>query len=79
MTLRLKWAFANVPAGAVVVVDLSGPGLPPQITFTLASDRTFEQDYQIRGAGAWMTKIVSIANKPPPALHSTNAATATCG
>jgi hypothetical protein len=77
-TLKLKWVIDNAPAGATVVVKLTGPGLPPQITFQLRPDGSYEQDYTVQGSGKWTSDVVTINGAPAPTLHSQNSASAAC-
>lgn len=79
-TMHAHWVLTGVPEGSKVVVDMSGPGLPAETTFTVGADGSFGKDYTIpAGPGAFTSKVVSIDGAPAPASNATNKASITCG
>jgi hypothetical protein len=77
-TLHVAWTVQGAPAGATAVVKLTGPGVPPQVTFKVGGDGTFGRDFSVPSAGTWSTEVVSIAGQAPTA-NTKNSASSTCG
>jgi hypothetical protein len=65
-TLDLSVTVLGITAGSVVVIKLSGAGLPSRLTFHANPGQPFGQDFPIRGAGVWSDEVISIAGHPPP-------------
>jgi hypothetical protein len=73
--LRLRWTIRGAASGAPVVVRMSGPRLPAQITFTIGADGSFGQDFHVGGNGIYTTTVVSIGGQSAPSANSENHAT----
>lgn len=75
-TLHLSWTLTGIAPDTVVVIHLSGRGVPASLTFRANPGAPFGQDFPISGPGTWSTTIVSIGGQPPPpavapdAVHS---------
>ena len=68
----------GAPAGAKVVIDLTGPGLPSQVTLTVGANGAVSDDLPITGSGNWTDTVVSVNGKPVLGA-ATSHADATCG
>ena len=73
-TLHLSWTLTGIAPDTVVVIRLSGRGVPPVLTFRANPGVPFGQDFPISGPGTWSTAIVSIGGQPPPPAVAPDAA-----
>ncbi|HLX35548.1 MAG TPA: hypothetical protein VKR30_09960 [Candidatus Limnocylindrales bacterium] len=78
-TVTITVRIAGIPKGTPVVVQASGPGVPPSLTFIADPDVNEAQSFAFGpGGGSWADHIVTIGGKAPPTSGATAATVFQC-